>query len=51
MVRRITILAAETRSITRGVIAVAEADVQVSRNTIEHVVLDVGGWRENRRNR
>jgi hypothetical protein len=42
VVRKITKLAAETRSFARGVIALREADVEVSAKTIERVVHDVG---------
>lgn len=42
MVRKITILAAETRSFKRGVIALREADVKVSAKTIQRVVHNVG---------
>lgn len=42
MVRKIAVLAAETRSFARGVIALREAEVLVSAKTIERVVHDVG---------
>ena len=42
VVRKITTLAAETRSFQRAVIAVREADLVVSAKTIERVVHDVG---------
>ena len=42
VVRKITVLAAETRSFTRCVIAAREADVEVSAKTVERVVHDVG---------
>jgi len=42
-VRKITRLAAETRSFERAVIALEEADVRVSAKTVERVILDVGG--------
>ena len=43
MIRKITVLAGETRSYKRGVIALAEADVPVSIKTVERVVHDIGG--------
>lgn len=43
VVRKITVLASETRSYKRGVIALAEADVPVSIKTVERVVHDIGG--------
>ncbi|MGH9620261.1 MAG: hypothetical protein ACRD45_11225, partial [Bryobacteraceae bacterium] len=42
VVRKITVLAAETRSFKRCVIALREADVEVSANTVQRVVHDVG---------
>lgn len=42
MVRKVTVLAAETRSFARCVIALREADVSVSAKTVERVVHDVG---------
>lgn len=42
MVRKITVLAAETRSFKRCVIALREADVKTSAKTVERVVHDVG---------
>lgn len=42
VVRKITVLAAETRSFERDVIALREADVEVSAKTVERVVHDVG---------
>lgn len=41
--RKITVLAGETRSYERCVIALAEADVRVSTKTVERVVHDIGG--------
>ena len=43
VIRKITVLAGETRSYKRGVIALAEADVPVSIKTVERVVHDIGG--------
>ena len=43
MVRKITVLGAETRSFQRTVVALEEADVGVSAKTVERVVHDVGG--------
>ena len=43
MVRKITVLGAETRSFQRTVVALQEADVGVSAKTVERVVHDVGG--------
>ena len=40
--RKITVLAAETRSFKRCVIALREADVEVSAKTVQRVVHDVG---------
>jgi hypothetical protein len=48
-VRKITVLAAETRSFARGVIALREADIEVSAKTIERVVHDVGNELAERR--
>lgn len=42
MVRKITVLAAETRSFKRCVIAAREADVKTSVKTVQRVVHDVG---------
>lgn len=42
VVRKITVLAAETRSFKRCVIALREADVEVSAKTVQRVVHDVG---------
>ena len=42
VVRKITILGGETRSFQRAVIALEEADVNVSAKTVERVVGDVG---------
>jgi len=42
VVRKITILGAETRSFKRAVIALKEADVEISAKTVERVVADVG---------
>lgn len=42
MVRKISVLAAETRSFKRCVIALREADVETSAKTVERVVHDVG---------
>jgi len=43
VVRKITVLAGETRSYKRGVIALTEADISVSIKTVERVVHDIGG--------
>ena len=43
VVRKITVLAGETRSYKRGVIALREADIAVSTKTVERVVHDIGG--------
>ena len=43
VIRKITILAGETRSYKRAVIALAEADVPVSIKSVERVVHDIGG--------
>jgi hypothetical protein len=48
-VRKITVLAAETRSFKRCVIAAREADVQVSAKTVQRVVHDVGAELAQRR--
>lgn len=40
--RKITVLAAETRSFERCVIALREADVQASAKTVERIVHDIG---------
>ena len=42
VIRKITILGAETRSFKRAVIALKEADVRVSDKTVERVIHDVG---------
>jgi hypothetical protein len=42
VVRKITVLAAETRSFKRCVIALREADVEISAKTVQRVVHDVG---------
>jgi hypothetical protein len=49
VVRKITKLAAETRSYKRAVIALQEADVFTSAKTVERVVQDVGGELTQRR--
>lgn len=43
VIRKITVLAGETRSYKRGVIALREADVPVSIKTVERIVHDIGG--------
>ena len=47
--RKITVLAAETRSFKRCVIAAREADVQVSAKTVQRVIHDVGAELAQRR--
>lgn len=47
--RKITVLAAETRSFKRCVIAAREADVQISAKAVQRVVHDVGGELAQRR--
>ncbi len=42
VVRKMTVIAAETRSYQRAVIVLREADICTSANTVERVVLDVG---------
>ena len=42
VVRKVTILSAETRSFARAVIALREADVVLSAKTVQRVVHDVG---------
>jgi hypothetical protein len=42
VVRKVVVLAAETRSFKRAVIALREADVAISAKTVERVVQDVG---------
>lgn len=42
VVRKMTVMAAETRSFKRAVITLREADVRVSAKTVERVVHDVG---------
>jgi len=42
VIRKVSVLAAETRSFARAVIALEEADIQVSAKTVERVVHDVG---------
>lgn len=49
VVRKMTVIAAETRSYKRAVIALREADVFTSTNTVERVVLDVGAELTQRR--
>ena len=49
VIRKITVLAGETRSYKRAVIALAEADVPVSIKTVERVVHDIGGELTTRR--
>jgi hypothetical protein len=49
VVRKITMLSAETRSFMRAVIALREADVRVSAKTVERVVHDVGAELARRR--
>jgi hypothetical protein len=49
VVRKVTVLAAETRSFARGVIALREAEVLVSAKTVERVVHDVGSELATRR--
>lgn len=51
VVRKITVLAAETRSFARAKIALREAEIQVSAKTVERVVHDVGGELAERRDR
>jgi len=43
VIRKITVLAGETRSYKRAVIALAEADVPISIKTVERVIHDIGG--------
>lgn len=43
VVRKITVLGAETRSFQRAVVALKEADVEVSAKTVERVLHEVGG--------
>ena len=43
VIRKVAILAAETRSYKRGVIALAEAEVPVSAKTVERIVHEIGG--------
>jgi len=42
VIRKITVLGAETRSFKRAAIALQEADVNVSAKTVERVMHDVG---------
>jgi hypothetical protein len=49
VVRKMTVIAAETRSYKRAVIALKEADVFTSTKTVEQVVLDVGAELTHRR--
>ena len=49
VIRKVTVLAAETRSFKRCVIAAREAEVELSANTIQRVVQDVGGELAQRR--
>jgi hypothetical protein len=51
VVRKITVLAAETRSFARAKIALREAEIQVSAKTVERVVHDVGEELAERRDR
>lgn len=49
VVRKVIVLAAETRSFARAVIALNEADISLSASTVQRVVLEVGGELATRR--
>jgi hypothetical protein len=49
VVRKATVLAGETRSFARAVIALREADIAISAKTVERLVHDVGGELAERR--